>query len=60
MLRKNEEKSRLGRTCWDIYCINCNSLLGSTDSGDNHRFERGGICPYCGKEVNKKKEGGNK
>lgn len=60
MWKKNEKKSIPGRTCWDIYCMNCNSYLGSTDSGDDHTYERGGNCPYCGKDVNEKEEKGDK
>lgn len=52
MLVRNEKRSILGRTCWDIVCSNCKVLLGSTVAGDDHTYERGGICPYCKKDVN--------
>ena len=39
---------------YPIICINCRKYLGSTAPGDNHQFERGGLCPFCGKDVNTK------
>lgn len=56
MWEKNLSKSSNKRTVWDYYCINCNSFLGSTEPGESHRYERGGICPYCKKDINKKED----
>lgn len=53
MWKKNDLKSIPGRTAMDQYCDNCKKYLGSNVSGENHIYERGGICPYCGKNVYK-------
>ena len=56
MWKKNAQKSIPGKTEWDFYCTNCNTYLGSTVAGEDHRYERGVICPYCKKDVNKKEK----